>query len=151
MKTLNLRILVALDFSEQSRQALDWAVRHALATRGEIHVVHAIEYRLADLVPEIEEERLGREMDQLKTVAERELDRTLPGELRGELAKPIRHIALGPPAAEILRVAESIQADVIVLGSHGRTGMSRFLLGSVAEKVLRHAHGVVVCIKPDKK
>lgn len=151
MKTVKPRILVALDFSETSRRALDWAVHHAVATKGEIHVVHAIEYRLADLLPVVEDMRMGVEMDQLKTVAQTELDRVLPRELRGELAPPIRHVALGPPANEILRVAESIQADMIVLGSHGRTGIGRFLLGSVAEKVLRHANGIVVCIKPDGK
>jgi nucleotide-binding universal stress UspA family protein len=51
------------------------------------------------------------------------------------------------PAAEILRVAKRIGADLIVLGTHGRTGLSRLLMGSVAEQVVRRAGCPVVTVK----
>lgn len=54
----------------------------------------------------------------------------------------------GDAATEIVRVAEETKADVIVIGSHGRTGLARLLLGSVAEKVMRKAPCPVVTVKP---
>jgi nucleotide-binding universal stress UspA family protein len=53
----------------------------------------------------------------------------------------------GDAATEILRVADEINSDVIVLGTHGRTGLGRLLMGSVAEQVLRRAHCPVVTAK----
>jgi nucleotide-binding universal stress UspA family protein len=49
------------------------------------------------------------------------------------------HNVKGEPSEEIVRVAAEVDADVIVLATHGRTGLKRLLLGSVAEKVVRHA------------
>jgi len=54
----------------------------------------------------------------------------------------------GTPFAEILEVADEIHADLIVMGSQGRTGLSHFLMGSVAERVVRRANCNVLCIKP---
>jgi universal stress protein A len=56
--------------------------------------------------------------------------------------------AEGDPAAEILRATEECRCDVIVMGTHGRTGLSRLLMGSVAERVLRKAPCPVVTVKP---
>ena len=53
----------------------------------------------------------------------------------------------GVPFAEILKAAEDAPIDLIVLGSHGRTGLSHFLIGSVAERVVRRARCSVFCIK----
>jgi len=50
-----------------------------------------------------------------------------------------RRLAEGDPAAEVLSAAEEIGADLIVMGTHGRTGLGRLLMGSVAEEVMRHA------------
>lgn len=59
-------------------------------------------------------------------------------------------IRLGQPAHEIVQFAEAEQGDLIVLASHGYHGIKRFLLGSVAEQVLRHAHcPVLVLRRPD--
>jgi nucleotide-binding universal stress UspA family protein len=58
-----------------------------------------------------------------------------------------RRIEDGDPASTILRVAKEVGADLIVLGTHGRTGISRFLLGSVAEAVLRRAECAVMTVK----
>lgn len=58
-----------------------------------------------------------------------------------------RHYCEGDPATEIVRFAEKLKADVIVLGTHGRTGLVRLLMGSVAEHVLRHAPCPVLVIR----
>lgn len=54
----------------------------------------------------------------------------------------------GNPAAEILQVAQETKCDLIVLGTHGRTGLSRLLMGSVAEQVIRKATCSVLVVKP---
>ena len=56
-------------------------------------------------------------------------------------------LAQGAAAAELLRLAEENACDLIVLGSHGRTGLARLLMGSVAEQVLRGAHCPVLVVK----
>jgi nucleotide-binding universal stress UspA family protein len=57
------------------------------------------------------------------------------------------HLESGEAAAEILKYAEGIKPDMIVMGSHGRTGVSRLLLGSTAEQVMRRAECPVLCVK----
>ncbi len=64
---------------------------------------------------------------------------------------PVRHAVLeGDPASEIVRYAADQQADVIVIGTHGRTGVDRLVLGSVAERVMREAHCSVLVVKLGK-
>jgi nucleotide-binding universal stress UspA family protein len=65
------------------------------------------------------------------------------GVLRVTAAKSI-----GPPVAEIVRFAREGNYDLIVLGTHGRTGLKHALIGSVAERVVRHAHCPVLTIRP---
>jgi len=57
-------------------------------------------------------------------------------------------VAHGEPAAEIVRVARERGAGLIVISSHGRTGLGRILFGSTAESVVRHAHCPVLVVKP---
>ena len=71
-------------------------------------------------------------------------------ELAGAVGISIeKRIVEGQPAAEILRLAEELPADLIVVGSMGRTGLSRFLLGSVAEKVVRNSKVPVLVVQGD--
>jgi nucleotide-binding universal stress UspA family protein len=70
--------------------------------------------------------------------------RTVPN-LAGGLEHRLEYA--GSASDEILRVAEEIRADLIVLGTHGRKGLSRLLLGSVAEQVLRRARCPVVSVR----
>jgi nucleotide-binding universal stress UspA family protein len=58
-------------------------------------------------------------------------------------------LVMGDPATEIVRVAEEEKAELIVLGTHGRTGLSRILMGSVAEAVVRHAPCPVLIYRQD--
>jgi nucleotide-binding universal stress UspA family protein len=73
-----------------------------------------------------------------------------------ELAKSIRdvpvetHVVQGVAPSAIVAVAEKCQADLIVMGTHGRSGLSRMVLGSVAESVMRQAHCPVLTVKPGK-
>jgi nucleotide-binding universal stress UspA family protein len=60
------------------------------------------------------------------------------------------HVVQGVAASAIVTVAEKCQADLIVMGTHGRSGLSRMVLGSVAESVMRQAHCPVMTVKPGK-
>jgi nucleotide-binding universal stress UspA family protein len=66
------------------------------------------------------------------------------------MLKMERRFLEGDPATEIVRAADETRSDVIVLGTHGRTGLSRLLMGSVAEKVVRRAPCAVLAVKAPK-
>ena len=87
--------------------------------------------------------------DQLETSAERELPKIAEYEdCAGLNIEDV--IVHGEAAAEIVRVAKEKDADLIVLSSHGRTGLGRILFGSTAEAVVRHASCPVLVVKPAK-
>ncbi len=147
-----LRLLVALDFSDCSRPALSAAV--AVATRaGPCHLtlLTVLEPRVAsehaqqvDAFAEVER-AIGRLHDLLNAAVEAR------GE--GPLDKAIHtHFIAerGAPAERIVAVAQREHADAVVVGTHGRTGFDRLLLGSVAETVVRLAHCSVLTVKPPK-
>jgi len=60
------------------------------------------------------------------------------------------HTAMGTPYAEILRFAEKQECDLLVMGTHGRTALARVFIGSVAEKVVRHATCPVLTVRPGR-
>ncbi len=91
---------------------------------------------LAQLQPEEEKERLRKELEQFQVA-----DPNVRVEYR---------FVDGEPATETVRAAEETGCNLIVLGTHGRTGLSRLVLGSVAEQVLRRAHCVVVTVRAER-
>lgn len=144
-----LKVLVPVDFSETSRRALAWAFDYAMRARCETHVLHVVEDRLADVISIRGKERFENEIFAFTQEAEAELAAMVPApEEREKVGKIVRHVTRGQPAAEILRVAEKIGAEMVVMGTHGRSGLAGFLIGSVAEKIVRHARCPVVCVKP---
>ena len=132
-------ILVPCDFSPYAEHALTWAVRLAEAKEARIVLLYAVPI-MAQLsytevpilldIPKIEAELVLEGEKQLRTF----VSKHNIGKARVE-----PRALLGDPFAIICRVAEEIPADLIVMGSHGRTGLSHLLLGSVAERVVRHA------------
>lgn len=151
-----LQVLVPVDFSETSRRALAWAFDYALRAPCALHVLHVVEDKLIEAIPaaipaEVEgaEARYSHELAETTAEVEAELRRmaTAPGD-REEIGKVVQHVARGHATREILRVADKIGAQMIVLGTHGRSGLGGLLIGSVAERVVRHARCTVVCVKP---
>ncbi|MBI4508898.1 MAG: universal stress protein [Deltaproteobacteria bacterium] len=146
-----LRVLVPVDFSETSRRALAWAFDYARRAPCELHIVHVVEDHLTDLLPQGGKERLESEISSITAAAAEELERMVPDAQERECIGPIhRHVVRGRPAAEILRTIDRIGAEMVVMGTHGRTGLANLLIGSVAEKIVRHAHCPVVCVKPGR-
>jgi len=134
-------ILVATDFSEMSRFALDYATNDAIRNGAKMLIVHAL------AVPSVEQGEgmlhSAVEPEDLQT-AERRLTAIKPNteEVHFE-----HRLVTGEPAKEILRLAKDENVDLIVMGTHGRTGLMRALMGSVAERVVRDATCPVVTVK----
>jgi len=137
-------IVVAIDFSEMSRFALDYATTHAKKTGARVLIVHVL------AVPSGEqgEGMLHSGVDQeTPQTAERRLKAIKSTE---EDVQFEHRLVRGEPAKEILRVAQEENAEFIVLGTHGRTGLMRVLMGSVAEQVVRDATCPVMTVKIPK-
>jgi nucleotide-binding universal stress UspA family protein len=138
------KILVPFDFSETAERALSWAadLQHTTGAPA-IAIVHAISSR----PPGTQELPLEMLLPTADETAE--LDRTMiEAALRREaIAIASVRIGASPVGDIILDAAKSIGAELIVMGSHGRTGIKRLVLGSVAEHVLRHAQCPVVTVR----
>jgi nucleotide-binding universal stress UspA family protein len=144
-----LKVLIPIDFSETSRRALAWAYDYATRAPCELHVLHVVEDQLNDALSLGMQERLENELWAITQETASELVQMVPDrDGRARIGAIHRHVVRGKPAAEILRTAEKLPADMIVMGTHGRTGLAGLLIGSVAEKTVRRAHCPVVCVKP---
>jgi nucleotide-binding universal stress UspA family protein len=145
------RIVVPLDFSERSLAALDLALEVGAPTK-QVTLVHAVE-SLAAAAPVDgtgAAANLALLQDQQEAVADRELARIQQRlERRGIRARRI--VAMGVPKAVILEAAKKVNADLIAMGTHGRTGLRRVLLGSVAESVVREAPCPVLTVGPSRQ
>lgn len=138
------RILVPIDFSECSRKAL----RYAIALAKE----HAASLTLLYVVPKqyAAYDYGGPDMPSLEAEmfvdGEKKLNEILETELKGEVPAESL-VRCGSPDDEILAIARDIPANLIVIATHGRTGLSHMLLGSVAEHVVRRAPCPVLVVR----
>ncbi|UCG39288.1 MAG: universal stress protein [bacterium] len=140
------KILVPVDFSTTANRAFAYAREMVECTGGELHLIHVLDtdFLSGALLITIEpvEESVAkwkkRAQDKLKTVYLREE--------YGDL-NPVVHLKEGKPHEEILKAAEEIGADMIIIGSHGRTGLEKAIFGSVAERVVRMAPIPVLLVK----
>ena len=139
------RILLATDFSTQARHALDYAAELSARLQAPLLMVSAFQIPMYPLPegafvaggPAIAEilERVSRDLAAEKKIAIE----------RG--AHDVETLVVeGAPAHELVRVAKEHKADLIVIGSHGRGGLSRAILGSGADRVMRTAHCPVMVV-----
>src|SRR5438132_9719685 len=134
------KILYATDFSPYSNQAYFHAVALAEKHGATLTILYVYSPRLAEAAAP------GRGGD-AKQYWREQLEQIRPVDAR----IPVRHVLLeGDPAAEIVRYATDAGIDLIVMGTHGRTGLERLLMGSVAEKVMREAPSSVLVVKLPK-
>jgi acetoin utilization protein AcuB len=137
---VTMRMLVAVDLSPASDAVVDYAVRLAAQTGARLTVFHA--YTAADVA---EAQQRGVYADQFVESLRSDIAYLL--ERAGADARQVTiAIAMGPPVEAILRAAADARADLIVVGTHGRSGLDRLLIGSVAEGVLRRAPCPVVVL-----
>jgi len=143
------RILAPIDFSSASAAAASYAAELAKGFGAKVHVLHAWEapvYLRPDLTVWSGEvsATLG---DEIRHSAERAMLEFFE-KMKFEGDPSFTHeVRQGTPYKTILAVAEAGSFDLLVMGTHGRTGLSHALLGSVAEKVVRHATCPVLTVR----
>ncbi len=137
------KILVPTDFSSQSDKSLDYAVMVANQFGAKIILLHIIEpfpYTTTDAFMVVDNS------EAMRSIAET-LIKNQSKTLRQKKISVKTDLIVGNPAQEIIKKAEREKADLIVMGTHGRTGVEHVLLGSVAEKIVRLANCPVLTIK----
>jgi nucleotide-binding universal stress UspA family protein len=147
-------ILVPIDYSDDAQQALHWGASLARKYGAKLLLLHVIAKAVEEVYPEgaglmgptppyydgrapgiwmkrpIIIDHVDTAQTELRDFASKILQDTVPVEV---------HIAVGKPSEEIVRVAREDGVDLMIMGTHGRTGVRHLLLGSVAEDVTRHA------------
>jgi len=143
-----MKILIAIDGSDFSQAVLKSVIARPWPPNTEVKVLHVVE------PPSL---LMGREMggydpefemvwkalrEQAKDLVEKAAEK-----LRGAKVNVSTELVEGDPKSQIIDIANEWRADMIVLGSHGRTGLDRFLMGSVSQAVVRHAHCSVEIVR----
>jgi nucleotide-binding universal stress UspA family protein len=140
------RILVAVDFSAVSANALRHAAAVAQQFSAALDVVNALPLTDIDL-PANASAKYVEEMRQSALQQRRKELKQFVKQNAAKLTDALEHVCLGSPTEEVIEAAKQLHADLIVIGTHGRTGLKHLLVGSVAESVLRHADVPVLCIR----
>lgn len=143
------RILVPTDFSEFSRPALDYGCAIAARFESELHLLHVVPDP-AMLVPEaaaFSVESMQDQTDALTAEAHTRLAK-LPSDGWDNGKPVVREVRVGPAFLEIIEYSREQDIDLIVIGTHGRTGLMHVLMGSVAERIVRKSPCPVLTVKP---
>ena len=143
-------ILVPVDFSDYSKQALQYAVPLAEKLGAVVTLLHVVEPRIypENLVLPLEAEDVNSRLmkdgqDMLESLRREELDADVTS---------VSMVTLGKPFQQIIDTAKSMHADLIIIATHGYTGLKHVLLGSTAERVVRHAPCPVLTVRmPEHK
>jgi nucleotide-binding universal stress UspA family protein len=140
------KILIAIDFSENSTYAFDYALTLAKQFNSELTLLHVINEPV-DLrgfyVPHISFEQLEKEIEAGAAV----MMETFCREKMKDFTGYQTCIVTGVPYDEIIRKAQETDASLIVLGTHGRTGLDHIIFGSTAERVVRGSARPVLTIR----
>ena len=133
-------VVVPVDFSEESFAAVDTALQ-MVESPERVHIIHVL--------PVLNVAEPGVIWDTIDDDSRKEhASEALREQLGNSKHEGIDiAVAVGDPGDEIAKFAESVNAELIVLPSHGRTGLSRLLIGSVAERVVRLSHCPVLVVK----
>jgi nucleotide-binding universal stress UspA family protein len=144
------RILVPIDFSEHSKRALKYAIPFARQFAASIDLIYVVEPTIypADFsfgqvgFPNVEEE--------LRKRGAAELDTLIRKEIAGKV-KAKKVIRTGKPFYEIIQYAREEKMDLIIIATHGHTGVEQILFGSTAEKVVRKAPCPVLVVRTGER
>ena len=136
------KILVPLDFTGCSEKALAYAIPFARQFDAELTLLHVVQPSMpaADMPILVEGEPVEDAQKNLDAI-----QRKLSGLLRSTTV-----VRVGSPHHEIIEVTKELEVDLIILSTHGRTGLGRVLLGSTAEKVVRHAGCPVLIVRQNE-
>ncbi len=145
------KILYPTDFSESSLEALKYAVDFARTSKARLILMHVVNEKIFSeglnlprvSPPEALEQEMVKE-------AGRQLKMLIPAEELAGLDSEMV-ILRGMPFLEIIRYAKANDIDLIVIGTHGRSGVEHIIFGSTAEKVVRKAPCPVLSVKPAQR
>lgn len=140
-------ILAPTDFSEYSKQAVVSALELARKFGAKLTVLHVVElppYPVEGYVPPAVNATF---LDDLERQATQDLAQLVP-EAESSDVEVVRLVAVGSPYRMIIDTAEAEQVDLIVMATAGRSGFSRLIMGSIAERVVRTATCPVLTIRP---
>ena len=151
MSIFPTKILLATDGSKEAKLAFASAAELSEKTHSELHVVYVghmplISYESPGATT-LDPDLLGRMQEDAKQEARTKLDEQMQqvGQTAGEVAE--MHARVGRPDAEIVGLADELDAGLIVLGSRGLGPLRRALMGSVSDSVVRHAHCPVLIVR----
>ena len=139
------KIVVATDFSDGSLAAIETALNLALESDATLYLIHVMEFVLEATAPMVGvvgpslEELCHNEKVRLQAMLPRNYDKKVRIETE---------VLIGSATREIANFARQKEADLIIAGTHGRRGLTRMLMGSTAEGLLRHAPCQVLVVKP---
>jgi nucleotide-binding universal stress UspA family protein len=142
------RLLVPIDFSNSSLRALRYAIDLAEESGGSLTIVHVVpaDYGWLDIGREeyrdLDKSLQKQAADELLALADANVPRNVPADLE---------VRIGRPAEEIVAAASESKSHLIVLSTRGLTGLDRYLIGSVAERVARLAPCPVYLMRSDKQ
>jgi nucleotide-binding universal stress UspA family protein len=140
------RILCPVDFSETARAAMETAIELAEKFGAEVVLVHA--YPIPGYTfPDGSAVASSRMLQDLADEAARHLEEWRQLAVKGGAQRVSVETAVGDPAGEIVRIAQDWKADLVVMGTHGRTGIEHALMGSIAERVVRRAKCPVLTVR----
>lgn len=142
------RILVPTDFSPGAEPALRWASALAAVFDAKMLLLHVLDIRLAAIAGLPPQVASMPAVDELVQSASAEAEQQLQA-LGARLPDARTILKEGVPRAIILEVAKAEGADLIVMGTHGRTGLSHAFFGSVAEHVVRHSRVPVLTARDE--
>ena len=146
MKPEIKKILVPIDFSDYSKNALGYAVDFAKLFNAELILIYVVEpviyppdFSMGQIaVPSMDIEMDKRAKEELENLAKKQI----PKELETEIL-----VKTGKPFIEIIETAGEIGADLIIIATHGHSGVEHMLFGSTAEKVVRKAPCPVLTLR----
>jgi nucleotide-binding universal stress UspA family protein len=144
------RILVPTDFSRHADLAVQWADRLGTLTKAQVTALFVLDLSLGAVA--------GLPPEMASMYATGELLARVRQEAAAEMARLGRRyprvrtlVREGSPRPEILRTADRLRTDLIVIGTHGRTGLAHVVFGSVAEHVVRYARMPVLTVRKTRR
>jgi universal stress protein A len=140
------RVLVPIDFSDYSKNALKYAVNFVKHFKAQLLLIYVVEpviyppdFSMGQIaIPSVDMEMDKRAIEELNKLADQEI----PAEIKVETL-----VKTGKPFIEIIDTASEKEVDLIIIATHGHTGMEHILFGSTAEKVVRKAPCPVLTLR----
>jgi nucleotide-binding universal stress UspA family protein len=139
-------LLVPTDGSQTATEAATHAIQIAAMTEGSLHVIHVI-----DLIALSGEYGSGRILEQLSEAGQQAIDDVVDRATAADVQSVEAAVLSGAPSQAIVDYATDCDVDLIVMGTHGRSGLDRFLIGSVTEKIVRLADVPVLSVSPQNR